>query len=211
MQNQEFSREENISFWKNLFFTAVFFTIAPITLGISLFSLISLNNISKEKNSNIESNFLSAPKSGVRVYASLPGSFPSVNGEVQASDARGEIVKQYLVSYGSPLEPLAGLIVQTSDKYGLDYRLITAIAQKESNLCKLIPPGSFNCWGWGIHSEGTLGFSSFEQGIEEVSKGLREEYLDKGYQSTEDIMAKYTPLSNGSWAEGVNEFMAEMQ
>ncbi|MEK7550452.1 MAG: hypothetical protein AAB535_01580 [Patescibacteria group bacterium] len=198
----EYSWEDNFSFWKSLFFVAVFFTIAPITIGVSLFSLISLKYIPKGSVVNT---------SGVRIYASLPNSFPSINGSVEATDARVEIIRQYLTNYKSSLEPHASFIVQTSDKYGLDYRLITAIAQQESNLCKLIPPSSFNCWGWGIHSEGTLGFGSFEQGIEVVSKGLKEQYLDKGYVSPEQIMSKYTPLSNGSWASGVNQFMNEME
>jgi hypothetical protein len=136
---------------------------------------------------------------------------PTVNGYATVGDARIEIVKQYLNSYESPLEPYADQIVESSDRWGLDYRLTTAIAQKESNLCKRIPPESNNCWGWGIHSQGTLGFSSFSEGIEEVSRGIRKEYLDKGFATIEEIMGKYTPLSNGSWAEGVNKFMAEME
>ena len=108
-------------------------------------------------------------------------------------------------------EPFASEIVETSDRYGLDYRLTTAIAQQESNLCKKIPPESNNCWGWGIHSRGTLGFASFSEGIDEVSRGIRKKYLDKGFLSIEEIMGKYTPLSNGSWAEGVTKFMAEME
>jgi hypothetical protein len=198
----EFSWEENLSFWKNIFLVVIFFTIAPITLGVSLFSLLSLKAIPQEDTPRV---------SGVRIYASLPGSFPSVSGIAEVGDARVEIVRQYLEDYSSPLEPHAGLLVEASDKYGLDFRLITAIAQQESNLCKIIPPGSFNCWGWGIHSEGTLGFTSFEEGIENVSKGIREEYLNKGFQTVEEIMSKYTPLSNGSWADGVNTFMSGME
>lgn len=198
----EYSWEEGFSFWKNLFFVTIFFTIAPLTIGVSLFSLLSLKYTPKESVLNT---------SGVRIYASLPNSFPSINGSVEATDARVEIIRQYLAKYKSSLEPHASFIVQTSDKYGMDYRLITAIAQQESNLCKLIPPSSFNCWGWGIHSQGSLGFGSFEQGIEVVSKGLKEQYLDKGYTSPEQIMSKYTPLSNGSWANGVNQFMNEME
>jgi len=98
-----------------------------------------------------------------------------------------------------------------ADKYGLDFRLTTAIAQQESNLCKKTPAETYNCWGWGIHSKGTLGFEDYPHGIETVSRGLRKEYLDKGYLTVEDIMSKYTPLSNGSWAMGVSTFMAEMQ
>lgn len=211
MIGNEFTWEENFSFWKNLFFVAVFFTIAPITLGVSLFSLISLNKISIEKALNPDFNLVSNPRSGVRIYASLPNSIPSIDGTIGSVDARPEIVKQYMIRYSSNLVSYSDFIVQTADKYGLDFRLVTAIAQQESNLCKIIPPESYNCWGWGIHSKGTLGFSSYEEGIETVSKGLREEYLDKGYQTIQDIMSKYTPQSNGSWAAGVTQFMAEME
>lgn len=204
----EFSWEENFSFWKNMFLVGVFFIITPVTLGVSLFSLFSLNKISKTQA--VESPAVYS-NSGLRIYASLPSSIPSVSGTIEAKDARSEIVKQYLTRYDSPLISLSDYIVQVSDKYELDYRLIPAIAQQESNLCKLIPPGSHNCWGWGIHSQGTLGFDSYQQAIDEVSRGLREEYLNKGYDTVDLIMSKYTPMSNGSWAFGVNKFMSEME
>jgi hypothetical protein len=173
--------------------------------------LLSLKSNAQSQESTLESNLISSPKSGVQVYASLPVKLPSVSGEIGAVDARPEIIRQYLEYYNSPLAPYSPFIVATADKYSLDFRLITAIAQQESNVCKIIPPGSYNCWGWGIHSKGSLGFSSFEEGIETVSKGLREEYLNKGYATVEDIMSKYTPLSNGSWANGVNTFLSQMQ
>jgi hypothetical protein len=209
METTLFTKDENIGFWKNLILGVIFFTITPLTLGISLFSLYSLKM--NPPQISTQENLLTTPISGVRVYASLPTQIPVVSGEVEAADARSEIVKQYLEYYNSPLVPFASFIVQTSDKYSLDFRLITAIAQQESNLCKIIPPGSYNCWGWGIHSEGSLGFPSFEVGIETVSQGLREEYLNKGYSTVEEIMSKYTPLSNGSWARGVSTFMNDMQ
>ena len=202
---------ENFSFWKNMILASLFFTITPVVIIASLVSLFSLSDITKVGSIEKQTNILDSPKSGVRVYASLPTSFPSVSGYVNKEDARHELVRQYLAYYDSPLEPYAPSIVDTADKYGLDFRLTTAIAQQESNLCKKIPPESNNCWGWGIHSEGTLGFSSFQEGIELVSKGIREEYLDKGYKSLEEIMSKYTPLSPGSWSEGVGKFMAEME
>ncbi len=210
METTLFSREENISFWKNLILSIIFFTITPVTLGISLFSLYTLKNM-PEKTTENTVNFLTSPQSGVRVYASLPSQIPEVGGQVETADARPEIVKQYLEFYDSPLVSEADLIVQTADKYSIDFRLITAIAQQESNLCKVIPPGSYNCWGWGIHSEGTLGFRSFEEGVDIVSKGLRENYLDKGFSTIDEIMSKYTPSSDGSWAHGVKTFMTEME
>jgi hypothetical protein len=212
MQENFGLEEENFSFWKNLFLVVVFFTITPLTLVTSLFSLLSLSKSGSLEKANTQvAAAVEAPRSGVKVFASLPINLPEISGEVSSADGRSEMVRQYLAFYNSPLTPYSGFIVETADKYELDYRLITAIAQKESNLCKIIPPESYNCWGWGIHSQGSLGFSSFEEGIEEVSRGLRKEYLDKGYETIEDIMSKYTPLSNGSWAEGVNKFMGEMQ
>lgn len=199
------------NFWKNIFFISIFFLVTPITIGVSLFSLFSLKQHDVVEESFNTTNLVVSPKSGVSVYASLPSSIPLVFSSVESADARTQIVKNYLSTYKSPLEPYAQFIVDTADKYSLDFRLITAIAQQESNLCKIIPPGSYNCWGWGITSVGTLGFDSYEHGIETVSKGLRDNYLNKGYKTIEDIMSKYTPQSNGSWARGVNIFMSEME
>ena len=204
-------QEEEYGFWKNIALITIFLIITPLTIGVSLFSLFSLKKSDIDEKKFHTTNLVVSSKSGVSLYASLPGNIPSVSSQVEYADARPQIVKNYLIRYDSPLAPFADLLVQTADKYSIDFRLITAIAQQESNLCKIIPPGSYNCWGWGIHSKGTLGFSSFEEGIETVSKGLREEYLNKGYSTVDEIMSKYTPQSNGSWAFGVNSFMSEME
>jgi len=211
MESQLFSREENFSFWKNIVLAVVFFVITPTTLGISLFSLISINKSQDTKNTPQVATLIEKPQYGLRVYASLPLNIPAVGGSVGIADARSLIVKNYLERWNSPMSHLSDFIVQMADKYSLDFRLVTAISQQESNVCKIIPPDSYNCWGWGIHSKGSLGFSSYEEGIETVSKGLREEYLNKGYNTVEEIMSKYTPSSNGSWANGVNTFMSDMQ
>ncbi len=179
-------------------------------MGISLYSLFSLK-VSAVQTQKTENNIVTTPVSGLSVYASLPTLLPSVSASIGVSDARPEMIRQYMDYYNSPLSPYADLIVKTADKYGIDYRLIVAISQQESNICKIIPPGSYNCWGWGITGTDSLGFDSFEQGIDTVSKGLRENYLDKGYTTIEQIMSKYTPLSNGSWANGVSSYMGLMQ
>lgn len=204
-------REEEYGFWKNIVLFTVFLVVTPLTIGVSVFSLFSLEKSDISEKRFHTTSLVIPSKSGVSLYASLPGNTPSISSKVEYADARPQMVKAYLERYNSPLAVFSELIVQNADKYSLDFRLITAIAQQESNLCKIIPAGSYNCWGWGIHSKGTLGFSSFEEGIETVSKGLRQEYLNKGYLTVEEIMSKYTPLSNGSWARGVNTFMSEME
>jgi len=197
------------TFFKKTFLLVVFFLTAPIALIASLISFTTLQSPTSAVAGAQTS--LYSYNQGAQIYASLPSSFPTVSGEVIAADARVSLIKNYLIRYDSPLNPYAELIVKTAEKYDLDFRLLTAIAQQESNLCKKIPPGSYNCWGWGIHSQGTLHFSSFEEGIETVSKGLKEKYIDLGYLNPDEIMAKYTPSSPGSWAKGVNLFMSEME
>lgn len=200
--------------WKNIILIGAFFALAPLALGISLFALVTLDikkPASPNKIAAVGPSVYQKPKYGARVYASLPSKNPSVGGIVEAGDARSEIVRQYLERYNSPLVPYADTLVAEADRNGLDFRLTTAIAQQESNLCKAYPEWTYNCWGWGIHSEGTLGFSSFNEAIATVSQGLKENYIDLGLTTPDEIMGKYTPLSNGSWARGVNEFMAEME
>lgn len=186
--------------------------ILPVSLALS-FWLLNFNQESYWQflvKSRIDYQPLLS-QTPVRLYQALPNNSGTVSFDVSTADARPVIIRQYLERYNSPLTPYANYIVMISEKYNLDYRLLVAIAQQESNLGKKIPYNTYNAWGWGIHERGTLGFSSWEEGIETVARGLRENYLDKGYTTPEKIMTKYTPLSSGSWAFGVNQFMKEME
>ena len=190
---------ENFLSKKNILLFSTFFVFTPIALSIAFFVAFGMTKPTK------------TPISNENIYASLPNSSPELSASIVAADARSEIVRQYLAKYNSPLESYAGFMVETADKNGLDFRLLAAIAQQESNLCKFAPPETYNCWGWGIHKRGTLGFDSYQEGIETVAKGLKDNYLDKGYVTVEDIMKKYTPSSPGSWSAGVTQFMSEME
>lgn len=201
---------------KKLLYLITFFTITPVTIFASLLTLNVVSTVHKtpaaqSPEPSVLAASIALPHYGARVYASLPDSVGKVAGAATTADARLEIIKQYLENYKSPLAPYAQDILDTSEKYGLDFRLLVAIAQQESNLCKKIPDNSYNCWGWGIHSRGTLRFQSYEEAIEAVARGIREEYVDKGYTTPEEIMAKYTPLSPGTWAAGVRQFLEEME
>ncbi len=145
----------------------------------------------------------------------LPSRKPSgIYTFVETDDARAEIIARFLERYKSPLQPydyFGQYLVEVADRYQLDYRLLPAIAMQESNLCKKIPPGSHNCLGFGIHSRGTLGFDSYEEGFDKAAKTLKEKYVDYGLTTPEKIMSKYTPHSNGSWAHSVNQWIHEME
>lgn len=127
--------------------------------------------------------------------------------ELGVTDGRVANLKSFFRKHNSPLYDEAEFIVKTSDKYSFDYRLLPAIAMQESTLCRAIPPRSYNCWGWGIYENTVTRFSSYEDAIETVAKGLRENYINEGRVTASEIMEKYTPASNGSWARAVNSVM----
>lgn len=126
-------------------------------------------------------------------------------------DARVAYLKSFLRKYDSELYDHAEAIVASADKHSIDYRLVPAIAMQESNLCRVIPNGSHNCWGWGIYGDRVTRFASYPEAIETVSAGLKKYYYDQGLTTPDQIMQKYTPSSNGSWARGVNFFFQRIE
>lgn len=129
----------------------------------------------------------------------------------QKTEARVEVLQRFFTRYNSPLLSYAKLIVDTADKYSLDWRLIPAIAMQESNLCLKIPKNSYNCWGFGIYSGKVKRFANFNQAIETVTKTLAVEYKDRlGLEEPHEIVTRYTP-GNSTWTDGVNFFIDKIQ
>ncbi len=181
-----------------------------ILLIVNFYIINLLNNKIKNKDVaqkifyeinhiNNQNNFFILP--------SLNKSAASLETELVLGDSRVANLKSFFRKYNSPLYDYAEKIVEVSDKYAFDYRLLPAIAMQESNLCLKIPEGSHNCWGWGIYGDKVTKFSSYDEAIEIVAKGIKEEYLDKGLVTASQIMKKYTPPSLGSWAKNVNLFI----
>lgn len=183
---------------KLLLFTA-FFVVTPIAFLIALIITLAVYN-----------DALHSPKKTV-VYAALPTSQNIISADITQDDGRTEKVRQFFARYGSPLEPYAADVVAAADEYGLDHRLIPAIAMQESNLCKKIPEGSHNCWGFGIYGKTVTRFADYREGIYTVTKALATKYKPRGLVTPNEIMTMYTPSSNGSWAYSVNHFMTQLQ
>jgi len=178
---------------------------------VLLITLVSYFRISRLVPGSFRPQNIQLVTEAVSGHAVNPQVLGAFSYNVKSEDAVPEIIKAYLARYQSPLLPYADALVNTARSYRMDPRLLVAIAQQESNLCKKIPDDSFNCWGWGIHSRGTLRFSSYEEAMTAVTKGLAENYLGQGLTTPEAIMGIYTPLSDGSWARGVQQFIDEMQ
>jgi hypothetical protein len=179
-------------------------TVATIFASLFLVLQISQNRAVKI----LKSQTLNQP------LASVPKTQAVFSQSIQAEDGRAQIVDNFLKSKNSPLEPYSAYMVKIADEYGLDYRLLAAIAVKESGGGRAIPKNSYNAWGWGIYGDNVLGFNTWQDGILKVAQGLKKDYIDKGYRSPQEIMSKYTPPSleiGGPWAQDIQQFFAEME
>ncbi len=188
---------------------STFLLAVPATMTLSILLLIQIN-------SNPELINPSPKVLGASQTSSVLNTLPEIklNHTYTSADSRPALVKNYLKKYGSVLEPYSDEIVAVSDEYDLDYRLLVAIAQQESNLCKKIPENSFNCWGFGIYGDKVTRFDNYSQAFEIIAKTLKKNYIDQGLDTPEKIMAKYTPPSlelGGPWARGVSQFLSEME
>lgn len=137
----------------------------------------------------------------------IAGTSAVISSPKKVEDNRGERLKKYLQSYDSPLAPYSFFIVQTADRYSLDWKLIPAISGLESSFGKRIPYNSFNAYGW---DSGRYYFENWQDGIEIVSKALRKNYIDKwGAETVEQIGPIYA--ESPTWSQRVAYFIREIE
>lgn len=187
---------------RNFLLLGTYLMLLPVVL-LSLvgYYLITLN-ISSQKPQRLASN---------ATFQAVPEVITSTTHATQETEARVETLKEFFKRYDSPLEPYAKHIVDTADKYSLDWRLIPAIAMQESTLCKRIPKNSNNCWGFGIYGSKVTRFTDYETAIETVSKTLAVEYKEKrGLEQPHEIVTRYTPSST-TWADKVSLVMNRIE
>lgn len=117
--------------------------------------------------------------------------------EAKTRELRSQAIDTYFESYDMPLAGLGAKMVEESEKYNLDWRLLPAIAVRESTggkfACKRVP---YNPFGWGSCK---ISFDSYEEAIEVVAKNLGGENPNtaKYYsgKDTKGILLAYNPPS----------------
>lgn len=124
-------------------------------------------------------------------------------------DQREENLRIFFNNYkfiNSPLASMCKDILQISDKYNLDYRLVLSIAGVESTFCKSgnYIPETHNCFGYGPH----ITFNSFGDSYETVAKTLATRY---DASSIESIGKKYNPSNWKDWSNKVNYFVRKIE
>ena len=185
---------------KKLGLVFLWFLVAPVTIATLAISLQNQEAFKKASISQpiIVSNDTAGPNT-------IEGQVLSVKIE----DMRPYIVEDFLKN--TALENHSEFMVTTADKYNIDYRLIPAIAMKETGGGNASPSGSYNAWGFG---NGSTQFTSWDGAIESVAKTLKEKYIDRGMVTPEEIMPIYAPpqmYTGGKWAKDINFFFSQME
>ncbi len=122
-------------------------------------------------------------------------------------DNRVETLRAHLESKNSPLSDFAETFVAVADEYGLDYRLLPAIAGIESNFGKVQLKNSYNPFGWG---GGLVYFESFDEAIRVVGFELYERCIKLGADTPAEIGPSYCPPNYPRWIAAVEGFMGEI-
>ena len=127
-----------------------------------------------------------------------------------SNDNRVKILRDFLKEQDSPLAPYAADFVRNADKYNLDWKLVAAISGVESTFGQQIPNNSYNGWGWGVYGTNVIRFASWTEGIDTISQGLRERYMDQwGGKDIYQIGRVYA--SSPAWAGHVEYYMNKIQ
>ncbi len=126
-------------------------------------------------------------------------------------DRRAAKLRVYLASHNSPLTEEADHFVAEADRFNLDWKLVAAIAGVESTFGRFVPANSYNGWGWGIFTGAADGvhFQSWKDGITTVSAGLRQNYLDRGAVTIEQIGRIYA--ASPAWPWKVRFFLNQIE
>lgn len=128
--------------------------------------------------------------------------------EAKQLDPQAKILAAYFKKYNSPLEYHAQDFIDAAREYDLDWKLVPAIAGVESTFGKFIP-GGFNGWGWGVYGTQAVYFTSWREGIFTVSKGLKENYINKGLTNPYAMNRLYA--TSPYWGGKVNYFIEDIE
>ncbi len=113
-------------------------------------------------------------------------------------------IKRILERYHSPLINETEQFIRACEVYSLNCYLLPSISGLESTFGQYIYPGSHNPFGWG---GGLISYGSWGDSIDAVAKGLKENYIDKGANTVDDIGRIYS--ESPTWSSRVNFFMKE--
>jgi hypothetical protein len=117
------------------------------------------------------------------------------------TNIKRKVIQEILNKNNSPLASQVDAFITVCTKYDIDCYLLPSITGLESSFGKFTHPGSYNPFGWG---GGYLMFNSWEDCIDAVGKGLKENYMARGADTIEKIGPIYA--ASPTWAQRVTYF-----
>ena len=121
--------------------------------------------------------------------------------ELTERSRKARRIREFYERWNAPMAAQSEFIVDTAEKYGIDWRLIPAISIVESTGGRYCFR-SYNPFGWG-----KMSFSSFEEAIDTVARGLANGY---GTSDPYAITPSYNPVTPASWANKVSGLMSQI-
>lgn len=168
-------------------------------IAIALFILALSPTISNKADGK---NVVARPQT---LVSKIPSVDVMVVAVVAAKDNRAEKLAAYFEAKGSPFTPYSKNFVAVADKYDLDWTLLPAIANLESQLGIQIPGNSYNPYGW---NNGKFYFQSWADANEIVANALRTRYAPTGEVTSFRIGKMYA--ASPTWATRVAKNQLEI-
>lgn len=160
-----------------------------MTLSLSVNSAVSLNNTEIPQNALVQ-------KMNIETFKTLAIN-QALDEEVLAREVKAKAIDAYFAERDMPMAGTGMKMVLEAEKNNLDWRLLPAIAVRESTggkfQCKKVPNSPF---GWGSCK---IGFKSYDEAIEVVAKNLGGNNPNTSHhydnKTTTQILRAYNPPS----------------
>ncbi len=167
---------------------------------------------------------MTMPFASLSSLPSLAVNTPTISSEVsvittqedESRKKKADAIDSYFKEHDAPLAGYGMKFVTEAEKNGIDWRLLPAIAMRETTggkfACKN-PKAPYNSFGWGSCK---YGFSSINDSIEKISRALggNSENVKhyKPEMTSEQILKKYNPDSIvPGYSKQVIKIMKEME
>ncbi|MFN2467174.1 MAG: C40 family peptidase [Gaiellaceae bacterium] len=147
------------------------------------------------------------------VFAIVANETASEVVDVASQDAAlAEQLDEFLRGESAPLAGMGSTFVAAGRSYGIDPRYLVALSGAESSFGKfLFRP--FNPFGWGSYD-----FTSWNEAIYTVARGLHRGYLSEGRTAVSSISEKYAPVgadndpnqTNGEHPHNISAFLLRL-
>ncbi len=158
--------------------------LVVLIFSLSIFTFVE---VSKARSAAPEIIFTNSSTLIANINPEL--SFTEYKEPIKPRDPRAIKLEKYLRSQSSSLSRTSDLIIDLSDKYKIDYKLVIAIAGLESGYCDLAYNG-YNCWGFG-----NFYWATPEIAVKEYFRLMKINYFNKGLNTIQKIAPVYAPIS----------------